>query len=427
MLPISAQSRQMTPFVDALFASTTAICVTGLTTVVTAEHWSLFGKLVILALIQFGGFGVVTITTTVLLLLKKRVTLTNRLLIQEAYNLDTLRGLVRLTKSIMKGTFLVEGIGALIYAIQFVPEFGVIRGLWYAVFHSVSAFCNAGIDIIGPASFVPYVNNPIINLNTMLLIIVGGIGYPVWWDVIKKIKMAIAGKFSAKKFFQKLELHSKLALIMTAILIFGGALFIFINEFQNEGTIGGLSLGQKTMASLFQSVTFRTAGFYTIPQENLKESSALIGVIWMFIGGSPSGTAGGIKTVTALVLVLAAVSMIRGKQDIEIHRRKIVDGYVKKALAVFLVNFTVLMISTISLSLTENKALIDVLYEAASALGTVGLSRNLTMYLSTAGKCIIIATMYLGRVGPISLALALQVGKERGKKITLPEEKILVG
>lgn len=426
-LPIAAKSGEATPFVDGLFTATTSICVTGLTTVVTAEHWSLFGQIVILLLIQFGGLGVVTFITSIFLTLHKRITLKDRLLIQEAYNLDTLKGLVKLTIKVIKGSVIVEGIGAIIYSFQFIPEFGIVTGAWYSVFHSVSAFCNAGIDLIGPESFMQYQGNTLININTMLLIIFGGIGYPVWWDMIKKGKLAWKEKYTFRKFVQKLGLHTKLAIIITIGLILFGATFIFLNEYNNNLTIGRLPFGQKVLASFFQSVTFRTAGFLTIDQGNLKVSSALIGIILMFIGGSPSGTAGGVKTVTIAILILAAVSMIKGKQDVEIFHRKIVDGYIKKALAVVLVSFTTLMLSTIALSIVENVDFIDILYETTSALATVGLSRNLTSGLSTAGKYIIIATMYLGRIGPISLALALSVGKDKTKGRELPVEKILVG
>jgi len=426
-LPIASKSREFTPFVDALFMSTTSVCVTGLTTVVTVEHWSLFGQFVILFLMQLGGLGVVTFLTGILLVLKKRVTLKDRLLIQEAYNLSTLKGLVKLTIKIAKGAFLVEGIGAIIYSIQFIPEYGIMKGVWYSIFHAVSAFCNAGIDLIGPTGFFKYQLNPIINLNTMMLIIMGGIGFPVWWDIISKIKMKRKDKTPFGVVLRKFELHTKIAITVTVILILFGATFIFINEFSNDSTIGNMNVAQKIMASFFESVTFRTAGFSTIPQEHLKVSSALIGVILMFIGGSPSGTAGGIKTVTFAVLVIAAVSSVKGKHNLEVYGRRLDDGYVKKSLAIFLFSFTTLMVSTICLSLTMERDLIDILYETASALGTVGLSRNLTPSLPTVGKYIIILTMYLGRIGPLSLALALKVGKNKGKGIQLPEDNVLVG
>lgn len=422
-LPIASKSGDFTPFVDALFTATTAVCVTGLTTVVTAEHWSLFGQIVILLLIQLGGLGIVSFITGLLLFLKKRITLKDRLLIQEAYNLSTLKGLVRLTIRIAKGAFLVEGIGAIIYSFQFIPEYGIAKGIWYSLFHAVSAFCNAGIDLIGPTSFVKYQANPLININTMLLIVLGGIGFPVWWDVVGGIKR----RWKEKTPFKISDLHTKVAITVTLGMILFGASFILINEYHNEFTIGTMSIPQKIMASFFESVTFRTAGYYTIPQEHLKTSSAFIGVILMFIGGSPSGTAGGIKTVTFIVLVLAALSSIKGKSNLEIFGRRLDDGYVKKALAVFLFSFTTLLLSTISLSLVMERDLIDLLYETSSALGTVGLTRNMTSSLPTVGKYIIIFTMYLGRIGPISLALALKVGKDKPMGIQLPEDKVLVG
>ena len=426
-LPISSQSRTFTPFVDALFASTTSVCVTGLTTVVTAEHWSLFGKLVILILIQFGGLGYVTFITSISLILHKRITLRDRLMIQEAYNLDTLRGLVKLTIRVLKGTFLVEGIGALIYCFQFVPEYGLAKGVWYSVFHSVSSFCNAGIDLIGSTSFVKYSSNPLICINTMALIIIGGIGYPVWWDFLEKFRESRKQSWSLRDTIRKLSLHTKLAVTVTACLIFTGAAFVFINEYSNPLTLGPLGTGSKILASFFQSVTLRTAGYFTIPQEGLKASTAFVGIILMFIGGSPSGTAGGIKTVSFAVLLLTVFSTMRSRQDIEVFERRIVDDYLKKALTVFLYSFTTLLLSTICLSLVVNRDLLDIMYECASALGTVGVSRNLTGSLPTAGKYIIIATMYLGRVGPISMALALKLGGHGSGKRQLPDAKIIVG
>lgn len=426
-LPISAKSGEFTNFIDALFTSTSAVCVTGLTTLVTIDHWSLFGQIVIIVLIQFGGLGVVTFATSILLILGKRITLQNRLLIQESYNLENLNGLVKLTIRIMKGTFIVEGIGAIIYMFQFIPEFGVAKGIWYSVFHSISSFCNAGFDLISSTGYIRYQSNVLVNLVTMGLIILGGIGFPVWWDVLHKLHLTQKGKLTPRKLFQKLDLHTKVTITMTILLITGGAFIVFINEHQNPGTLGNLSMFDKVMASFFQSVTFRTAGYYTIPQENLTVSTSLVGIILMFIGGSPSGTAGGIKTVTIAVLLLGAISSIRGKNEIEVFERKILDAYVKKALAVFFFSFTTLMVSTIALSLTMNRDLVDLLFETSSALGTVGLSRALTTELTTAGKIIILITMYLGRIGPISLALALNISKNKSCRVQMPSSKVIVG
>lgn len=425
-LPISTKAGIVTPLEDSFFTATTSICVTGLTTVTTGEHWSFFGQLVILFLIQFGGLGVVTFTTTIFLLLGKRVKLSDRLVIQNAYNIDTLSGLVKLTKKIIKFTLIVEGIGAFCYLFQFVPEFGIVDGIWYSIFHAVSAFCNAGIDLVGGNSFIPYRDNLWINLVTMGLIVLGGIGFPVWWDVFHISKQAVKKEIKVRSMFRRLTLHSKIAITVTVIMIVLGAVITFILEYNNPATIGELSIGKKMLSSLFQSVTTRTAGFATIPQQNFKDATSILYLVWMFIGGSPSGTAGGIKTVTVAVILLSTISIVRGKKDIEIFQRRISDQYLKKGLAVVMVSFLVLMVTTISLSAIQNSSFLDTLYETTSAIGTVGLTRNMTGSLMTAGKIIVMITMYLGRIGPITMALAINASKHQGEK-TLPEGKILIG
>lgn len=427
-LPISSQSRTWTPLVDAAFMATTSICVTGLVTVTTVEHWSLFGQAVILFLIQFGGLGVVTFTTTMLLVLRKRITLTERLLIQDAYNLDTLRGLVRLTKRILKATLLVEGVGAVLLAIQFVPEYHFFPGLWKAIFTSVSAMCNAGIDLIGNYSLLPYQGNVLINLTIMTLIVLGGIGFPVWWDVLSQLKEKKQKKVkhNLKRFFMKLTLHSKIVISVTLILIFGGMLLIFLLEYTNPNTLGPMPLWKKLMASLFQSVTTRTAGFLTVPQENLRDPTSFICIILMFIGGSPSGTAGGVKTVTIAMIIISVFCIIKGKEDTEIFGRKIPGSVVRKSLAVIMISMGVLITSTVLLSITESASFLDIIYETASALATVGLSRGITGQLTFLGKLIIIVTMYIGRIGPITLALFFNTSRKK-KNRSLPEGKIMVG
>lgn len=428
MLPISSKSGEVTNIIDAMFTATTSICVTGLVTVNTVTHWSVFGKFVILLLIQFGGLGIVTFTTTIFLVMRKRITLTERLLIQDAYNLDTLRGLVRLTIKILKGTLVIEGIGALLYSLQFIPEFGFIEGVCISVFTSVSAFCNAGIDLIGSSGFVPYLTNPLINTVTMMLIILGGIGFPVWWDVVNVFKNRNKKEISLKNMFRKLGLHAKIAISMTVILIFVGAIMIFILEYDNAATIGKLPLGDKIMASLFQSVTTRTAGFATISQENFTSGASFVSLLLMFVGGSPSGTAGGVKTVTVAVVMLAVICIVQGKKETEVFHRKVTDAYLKRGLAVISISFVVLIASTVMLSIVEDLGFLDILYETVSALATVGLSRNVTGTLGELGKIIIIITMYLGRIGPITLALAFNSRRNAKKTaLSLPEEKILVG
>lgn len=425
-LPVSSKQGQAVSLIDAFFVATTSLCVTGLSPVVTAEQWSHFGQAVILLLMQFGGLGVVTFTTTVLLMLGKRITLKERMLIQDSYNLDSISGVVKLTIRIIKGTLLVEACGAVLYAFVFIPQYGVAEGIWKSVFHAVSAFCNAGLDTLGSSGMAVYQTNVIINVTTMLLIILGGLGFPVWWDVLNIIRRAERKEIFWSDAIHKLSVHSKLVLTITAALIFGGGLLIFLFEYRNPNTIGELSAGNKIMASLFESVTLRTAGFQTIPQEEFTEATTLLALIFMFIGGSPSGTAGGVKTVTILILVLSMMAAVKGTDEVRAFRRKISDNYVRRAVAVIVVSFTALIVITMALSITETGSFIDILFETTSAIATVGLTRGLTGTLTTAGKMIVIFAMYIGRLGPITMALAFN-GKKYQVKKTYAEGKVIIG
>lgn len=422
-LPVSSASGEPVPYLDALFTATTATCVTGLVTLPTVSAWSVFGQVVILLLIQIGGLGVITIVSAVMILLHKRMGIGNRLLLQDAFNLNSLSGIVRFVKRVLLGTFLVESIGAALYMTVFVSEFGT-KGIWISVFTAISAFCNAGIDIIGENSLCDYAANPMINTVTGLLIILSGIGYIVWWDVIQTCRKA-GGKHH--KIFRNLTLHSKIAIVTTLILVFGGGALIFLFEYHNPLTIGNLSLFDKIQVSLFQSVTTRTAGFATVPQENLTNGSAILCLLLMFIGGSPVGTAGGIKTVTVAVLVVSAWATIQNKNEVSLFNRNISKQAVNKAVAVTAMSFAIMFVSTLLLSAVSHADALDIVYETVSATATVGLTRNLTPTLNGAGKAIIIATMYLGRVGPISLALALNSGKKHQNIIKNPTEDISVG
>ena len=417
-LPISSADGEAVPYLDALFTATTATCVTGLVTLSTASAWSIFGQAVILVLIQVGGLGVVTIMSALMILLQKRMGIGDRLLLQDAFNLNSLSGIVRFVKRVILGTALVEGIGAVLYMTVFVPEFG-LRGIWIAVFTSISAFCNAGMDIIADNSLSSYATNPIINLVTCALIVLGGIGYIVWWDVMG-LRKGAAGR-------RRLSLHSKIAISTTLLLIFGGGLLILLFEYHNPRTIAELSLFDKLQVSLFQSVTTRTAGFATVPQQDLTNASSLLCLLLMFIGGSPVGTAGGIKTVTIAVLVASALSSIRNRQEVTLFQRNISKQAVSKAVAVTTMSFVILFTSTLLLSAVSPGEPLDILFETVSATATVGLSRDLTPDLNAYGKIIIIGTMYLGRVGPISLALALNSGKKQQNIIKNPTEEISVG
>lgn len=419
VLPVSSASGEAVPYLDALFTATTATCVTGLVTLPTATTWSVFGQAVILVLIQVGGLGVITVMSAVMILLNRRMGIVDRLLLQDAFNLNSLSGIVRFVKRVLLGTFLVEGVGALLYMTVFIPEFGG-RGIWISIFTSISAFCNAGMDILAENSLCDYAVNPIINLVTCLLIVLSGIGYIVWWDVL-----GLAGR--KHRGFRHLSLHSKIAIATTLILIFGGGILIFLFEYRNPLTIGNMSLFDKIQVSLFQSVTTRTAGFATVPQQDLTNASSILCLLLMFIGGSPVGTAGGIKTVTFAVLVVSALATIRNRQEVSLFHRNISRQTVNKAVAVTMMSFAILFASTILLSAVTDADVLDVFYETVSATATVGLSRDLTPSLNGAGKAIIIGTMYLGRVGPISLALALNSRKKHQNLIKNPTEDISVG
>ena len=422
-LPISSANGEAVPYPDALFMATTSTCVTGLVTLPTVSAWSVFGQVVILLLIQIGGLGLITIMSGLMLLLNRKMGIGDRLLIQDAFNLNTMAGLTKFVKNVLVGTFVIEGIGAALYMLVFVPEFGA-KGIWISVFNAVSAFCNAGIDIIAENSLCNYATNPFINIVTSALIILGGLGYIVWWDILRVIQSRSSKN---RKIFRHLTLHSKIALTVTAGLIFAGAIFIFIFEYANPLTIGEMSLFDKIQVSLFQSVTTRTAGFATLPQENLTNASAAVSVILMLIGGSPVGTAGGIKTVTIAVLICSAFATIRNKKGATLFGRRISEESIKKAVAVVVMFLSMCAISTILLMATSEASVIDVVYETVSATATVGLSRNLTATLNTLSKFIVIVTMYFGRVGPISLAVALGSQNESQNVISEPTEDISIG
>ncbi len=422
-LPVSSAQKEAVPYIDALFTATTSICVTGLVTVPTVSTWSLFGQIVILILIQIGGLGVITILSGLMISLHRKIGMGDRMLIQDAFNLNTLSGLVKFIKKVFAGTFAVEALGALCCMIVFVPEYGP-RGIWISVFHSVSAFCNAGIDILSEDSLCRYAFDPVINIVTSILIVLGGVGYIVWWDMLRVLKNFRRQKL---KCFKNLTLHSKIALSVTGFLIFAGAVLFLLLEYDNPLTIKDYSLWDKIQVSLFQSVTTRTAGFATIPQQNLTNASAILSLLLMFIGGSPVGTAGGVKTVTIAVLLASAFAVMGNNEDVVLFHRTITKQAVSKAAAVVSMSFIILFTSTVLLSAVTDADALDIAYETVSATATVGLTRNLTSSLNLWGKIIIIITMYLGRVGPISLVIAFHTRKENRNSIKDPTEEISVG
>ena len=417
-LPIAAKSGQATSYIDALFTATTSVCVTGLVVETTMTHWSLFGQVVILLLVQIGGLGVVTITTGMFYVLGRRITLGNRMLIQESLGLNTLTGLVPLVKKIILGTAIVEGAGAVLYATQFIPEFGVGYGIWAAVFNSISAFCNAGMDIVRDDSLRSYVTNPVMNFTTMGLIILGGLGFVVWKDLWQGFKKIIKDKVPVKRMIQQWRLQTKIVLSITSFLI-------FLFEYHNPATMESLSLPQKIQASLFQSVTTRTAGFETVAQGALTDASSLVSMFLMIIGGSPTGTAGGVKTVTFAILVFCVLSVAKQEESITLFKRRVPQNLLAKALAIIVINLIVLMTSVLLLLVFDHGTFMDSCYECVSALATVGLTKGLTSNLTIAGKVIIIITMYLGRVGPISMAIGFSQ-KNRKKQVMYPEQDLIL-
>ena len=423
MLPFSSATGDSVGFVDALFTATTATCVTGLVTLPTATAWSPFGQAVILLLIQIGGLGIITVMSGVMLMLNKKMGIGDRLLVQDAFNLNTMSGLARFIKKVLLGTFIIEGVGALLYMTVFVPRFGA-RGIWISVFNSVSAFCNAGIDVFSENSLCDYATHPLINAVTSALVVLGGIGYIVWWDVLRVVKSCSKKN---RRIFRHLSLHSKIALTATAVLLLLGTLLFLAFEYNNPKTIGELSLFDKLQVAAFQSVTTRTAGFASVPQENLTGASAALSVLLMVIGGSPVGTAGGMKTVTVAVLLCSAFATVRNKRSATVFGRSISESSIRKALAVAVTFIAICSVSTVLLMATNSVSAIDAVYETVSATATVGLSRSLTPSLNLAGKLIIIATMYLGRVGPISLAVALGSGNESQNVISEPSEDLNIG
>lgn len=403
MLPVCAADGRLTDPVTALFTSTTSICVTGLVVVDTYAHWSLLGQFVILILIQIGGLGMIAVASMIMLLIRRKFSLTDRNLLRDAFNLNTNTKLLSFLIRVLRGTLILEAVGAVLYSIRFIPQYGIGRGLWYSVFNSVSAFCNAGMDVIGPDSLTAYREDPLVLTVTMLLIVFGGIGFVVWFDVVDRIKGAIANRYRPGAVIRHLSEHSKLVIVFTLVLIFGGGLLFLLIENNNPQTIGALSPGSKIMNSIFESVTMRTAGFATFPQEKLSSASCILAYVLMFIGGSPIGTAGGVKTATFFLLIMNVRSYLKNQNDKVIFGRRISEDSMRKASAIVLVSISAVLFLASLLVIFSPASLEDALFEIFSACGTVGLTRALTSTLNTAGRLTVIIAMYLGRIGPISL------------------------
>ena len=422
-LPIASKNGESVGVINALFTATSAVCVTGLIAVDTATHWTTFGHIVIITLIQIGGLGFMTIATLFALIAKKKINLKERLLIQESLNQFDLSGLVKLTRHVLMMTFIIEGIGALMLATQFVPELGFGKGVWYGIFHSISAFCNAGFDLMGSVSgpytsLTSYVNNFTVSATVCSLILLGGLGFPVILDIIKVQK------------FKKLAIHSKVVLVTTAIVTALSVIIIFIVEFNNPDTMGNFSFGNKILASIFQSITARTAGFNTIDLALMHQGGIFVIIMLMFIGASPASTGGGIKTTTIATVALYVKSSILGKEDVEVYGRRLDMSIIKKSMGIFFIAISMISLGALLISITEPQfSLVDAWFEVMSALTTAGLSIGGSPSLSIVGKILIMCYMFIGRVGSLTIFVALtaKTAKAKNTHIRYPEGKILVG
>lgn len=420
-LPVSAANGESIGVGNSFFTSTSAVCVTGLVTVDTGTTFSFFGQFVLMCLFQVGGLGFMIFTTLVMVALKRRITLQDRVLIRESISVSTLSGLGKLTAWYGLLAMGIEVVGALILATRFVPLLGPAKGLWYSLWHAVSAFCNAGFDLFGEfRSLTMFAEDPVVLLTASVLIILGGMGFAVILDVINN-----RFRFSA------FTLHTRIVLIMTGVLLLLGTAFYALVEWSRPETLGtGLNAGEKLLNAFFQSVTMRTAGFNSIPLDQLHDSSKLLSVLLMFVGASSASTGGGVKVTTMAVLLMTVISVLRGDEDICAAKRRLPASLVRRALTIVLFYLLILLGGTMALTLIENHtySLIDLLFETTSALATVGVSSIGTPNLTPASQCVLVPIMYIGRVGPLTMALALASKQGKTKtKIRYPEESITIG
>ena len=412
-MPFSSTDNMNTPFIDSLFTSVSATCVTGLVVTDTATHWSLFGQILILIMIQIGGMGVVTITMAFIALSGKQIGLWERSTMQESIGAPRIRGIVRLTSFIIKTSFFIELIGACLLFPQFLKDVGPLKAVWYSIFHSISAFCNAGFDLMGIrgpfSSFTSYQGNYYVNIVIMSLIVIGGIGF-VTWDDIKTNKLR----------FKHYSIQSKIILVTSLLLIFVPALFLFVFEFRS------LPLPERIISSLFQSVTTRTAGFNTADLNMMDESGSLLMIILMLIGGSPGSTAGGMKTTTIAVLFLSALTVFNKKNDVEAVNRRLSEDTVRSAGAILFIYLVFFITGAIIISKVEDLPLITCLFETASAIGTVGLTLGITSFLSVPSKIVLMILMFFGRIGCLTIIYAA-VPADSNNNARLPLEKVAIG
>lgn len=417
MLPVSDRRMQGTDFLSALFTATSATCVTGLVVVDTYQHFSLFGQIVILLMIQVGGLGFVTIGVRVLLMMGKKIGLADRGLLKDSVNALALGGIVRLTKLIIKGTLLIEGIGALLLSIRFIPEFGFWEGIYYSIFHAVSAFCNAGFDLMGRfeaySSLVRYTNDWLVNLTVISLILIGGLGFLVWNDLIKN-RLA----------FRKYSLHTKMVLTALVVLVVVPSLLFW--GLERSGVLGTLSPSGQFWGALFAAVTPRTAGFNTTDVAGMGDAGKILTLALMLIGGNPGSTAGGVKTTTVMVLLCYIVSMIQHRDGVNVYGRRLEDGMIEKAAVVFTLTLTLAVTASFCICAVDRLPMSDVLLETFSAVNTVGMSTGITRQTGVFSRMVLILLMYCGRIGSLSFALAF-TDKRRKSSVRQPMERINIG
>lgn len=418
MLPISSRDRSWTFFLPSLFTSVSATCVTGLAVFDTSIHWSIFGQIVILALIQIGGIGFMTIITLFALLIRRQIGIYERRILMQSSGSMRSTGIIKLIRRILLWTLIFEGCGFVLLAIRFCPDMGILKGLYFALFHSVSAFCNAGFDLMGGTfgencSLIPYAGDPLVNLTIMALIFMGGIGFIVWDELLDL-------KFN----FKKLSLHSKIVIITSSILVLAGALIFWLIE--RNGVLSGMSPGKTLLVSLFQSVTSRTAGFKTVDFAALSDGAKVFISTLMFIGGSSGSTAGGIKTTTFVILIFGIAASARGTNDIRIGKRRLEFSLLSQACTILTTYLIGVIVTVIVMCAVEPFALSDILLETVSAIATCGLSTGITGELHVVSQILLILLMYIGRVGIITLALAF-FEKRANPPIQRPLEKILIG
>lgn len=419
-LPISTQSGEVTNFLDSIFTATSAVCVTGLVVQDTGTYWSTFGQGVILTLIEIGGLGFMAMSTFFAMVLGKRISLRERLVMQEAYNTFSLQGIINHVRYMLLFTVSVQLFAALILMTQFIPVYGVGTGIYYGIFHAISAFNNAGFDLLGGFTSITIFNeNKIILITLAIVINIGGLGYLVLREIISGVR--------AKRKLKNYSLHAKVVLTISGILLTVGTIAMLIFEWNNPATIEHMSFGNKLTNAFFSAVTPRTAGFNSISNSDMSPAGKLLTMGYMFVGGSPGSTAGGVKTTTLGIVIFTLISVLKGRQDAEVYKRRISQSVVFKAMAIFMLGITIVIIGVMILSITEIGASFEtILYEVISAFGTVGLSQGLTPTLSSVGKVTIAIIMYLGRVGPLTVMLAL-AGKQEKINYKYPEGKILIG